>query len=92
MRLTVPGCFPSPRFVNMARNGKAGVDKRPFDRSYLFEWNPRIIRLYLDKLAKKDPKVFHMLKAFACKRLSGDGFCRRRWFLFRTRRGGRTKR
>jgi hypothetical protein len=41
----------------MARNGRAGADRRPFDRAYLFEWNPRIIRLYLEKLQKKDSKV-----------------------------------
>jgi len=41
----------------MARNGRAGADRRPFDRAYLFEWNPRIIRLYLEKLQRKDSKV-----------------------------------
>eukprot|EP00285_Hemiselmis_virescens_P010854 CAMPEP_0173396524 /NCGR_PEP_ID=MMETSP1356-20130122/35737_1 /TAXON_ID=77927 ORGANISM="Hemiselmis virescens, Strain PCC157" /NCGR_SAMPLE_ID=MMETSP1356 /ASSEMBLY_ACC=CAM_ASM_000847 /LENGTH=179 /DNA_ID=CAMNT_0014355581 /DNA_START=51 /DNA_END=586 /DNA_ORIENTATION=+ len=33
------------------------MKKRKFDISYLFEWNPRIIRLYLNKLAETDKGV-----------------------------------
>lgn len=51
---------PADWFVHAGNSYKKFVSRarwtrlRPFDKAYLFEWNPRIIRLYLNALAKQD--------------------------------------